>query len=155
MPPKSRKKANLEKKGEDQKNVALETKSEVKQGPERDDFPIIKTEKELNSERDVAKRLFVNPEDKITDNVLRPPELARILAITAELYSKNQISFTKLTNETNEEQVAIRMLLDRKCPLYLIRVIAENDNGDQICEKWDVNTMTFPNVPILQINHST
>lgn len=142
MPPKSRKKKTEVESKIEHKDTILESKS--------NDVPIVKTEKELNSEKDIARRIYVNPEDRITSNALDPKELARVLAITAELYTKNQISFTKLTNERNAEEVAIRMLLDRKCPLYLIRVMSENST-EIICEKWDVNLMTFPNVPILQV----
>jgi len=136
MPPKSRKK-KLEVKEDKKEEEAPKT-----------EFKIIPV-KEVDSEKDIAKRIYVKPEDRITDNVLRLPELARILAVRAEMYSKNQISFTNLTTQINEEQVAIKELKDRKCPLQLIRVIAKDKDGNEIAELFDVNEMTFPNVHAL------
>ena len=159
MPPKARKKkADLEQKIEPSDDIQ-EQKLESKVIPsEQEQKKHIKTftpfehglSKELNSEKDVARIKFVLPEERITDNVIRPPELARLLAYRAELYSKNQISFVTLTTETNAEQVAIKELKMRKFPLDLVRIMTTDKDGNQIAERWDPNTMTLPALPILE-----
>ena len=111
-----------------------------------------KQPKELNSENDIARRIFVNPEDRITDNVLHPPELARLIALRAKLFSINQLAFTKITDQVNEKQVAIKELLDKKFPLNLIRRIGKDKDGNEICEEFNVNEMVIPSLPILEQN---
>lgn len=150
MPPKSRKKkdkdivtseSKLEEKKEEKKILHAESE-------EQNYVQKSKVTKELNSEKNVARRIIVNPAERWTSNVLIAPEVARLIATRAEMYAKNQISFIKITTETDEECVAIRELLSRRFPLMLARVVAVEKNGDEIVEMFDPNEMTIPDLPI-------
>lgn len=145
MPPKARKKKAAPEIQEEKKAAPKEKKSE-------ESFKI-KTSDQLISEKSYAKRIFVKPENRITDNVIRKPELARLLGVRAELYSKNQIAFTNLTTQTTEEEVAKKELMDKKFPLYLLRIMTIDSEGNEIVELFDVNEMTIPNVEMLHISN--
>ena len=98
----------------------------------------------------IIYRIFVAPEKRRTDNVIRNTELARILSLRAETYTHNQIAFTNITGLTSAEQVAIKELLDKKFPLDLIRDIAKDKQGNIISEIWNVNEMTLESIDIIK-----
>lgn len=145
MPPKTRKKKIIE-----EKIPELETKNVTPNVIESKLSKEFGFGKETNSEKNIARIIYVDPSERITSNIITQPEVARLLAIRAELYTKNQIAFVPLTTETNEKQIAIKELKMRKFPLYLIRQISVDNNGNVIAEKWDPNLMTLPSLPILE-----
>lgn len=134
MPPKKAKKAAIV-------SVPLETK---KVAPLEE-----KIEPQDNQEK-IIRRIFVAPEKRITDNVIRKTELARLLSLRAESYTHKQISFTNIVGLSSAEQVAFKELIDKKFPLNLIRDLGTDKDGNTISEIWDVNEMTIPSLDIIK-----
>lgn len=86
----------------------------------------------------------VNPEDRVTDNRLHKTEYAQIIAQRAQQIAEYGTHFTDGGTLHDPVMIAVKELLDRRCPLTLRRLIGTGPSGEQIVEEWAVRTMTLP-----------
>ena len=84
--------------------------------------------------------IYKLPEDRITSEVMTKYELAEVISIRArQLELNNNIVFVDVDNLTNPLDIAKKEILEKKCPLSIVRMITNN-----IAEKWHVNEMAIP-----------
>lgn len=98
--------------------------------------------------RDHRKVIIVEPNDRITSNVLQLMEASNIIAKRAAQIEQDARVFTDVTGLHDPIEMAKKELKDRKCPLILRRRICrkptQDGNFDVICEDWNVREMTLP-----------
>ena len=88
--------------------------------------------------------IVVNESDKKTDNRLQRTELSNIISMRSEQIATYGTHFASLPISKHVDEIAIKELYERKCPLMLRRSVGFGSNGETIVEIWDVNTMTLP-----------
>ena len=88
--------------------------------------------------------IVVSENKKKTDNRLHRPELSNIISMRSEQIATYGTHFASLPVGKKVDEIAIKELYERKCPLMLRRSVGFGSNGETIVEIWDVNTMTLP-----------
>jgi hypothetical protein len=135
-------------KGKDnRKGKIISEELEVKKSKKKNTKSVVDTkDKFLEEANKTVKMIYIDDNKRMTSNVIGRSETARLLAVRAESYCKHPVAFTDITGITKPELVAKKELLDGKFPFYLIRLISIDKEGNIICEKWDVNTMSKPEI---------
>ena len=83
--------------------------------------------------------VFRNPKDRITSEVLTRFELCEVISIRAKQLETGRKIFTDVGNITDPLEIAKKEILDKKCPLSIVRMLT-----DKVAEKWHVNEMAVP-----------
>lgn len=83
--------------------------------------------------------VFLSDENRQTSEVLTKFEVTEIISIRAKQIENGGSCFTDVQDLTDPLEMAKKELLDKKCPLDVIRSIT-----DKIYEKWHVNEMAIP-----------
>lgn len=83
--------------------------------------------------------VFRKPEDRDTSEVMTRFELCEVISIRARQLELGKKTFTDAADLTDPIEIAKKEILDKKCPLSIIRMIT-----DKIAEKWHVNEMAIP-----------
>ncbi len=83
--------------------------------------------------------VFKNPKDRITSEVLSRFELCEVISIRAKQLETGRKIFTEVGNITDPLEIAKKEILDKKCPLSIVRMLT-----DKVAEKWHVNEMAIP-----------
>jgi DNA-directed RNA polymerase I, II, and III subunit RPABC2 len=89
---------------------------------------------------DLHKVEIVTPVDKrITSEIMTLAEYTRVLSERAKQIENGSVIFVDLNGETNLVKIAEMEILQKKCPMKIIRYITTN-----IKEIWEVNEMLIP-----------
>lgn len=91
-----------------------------------------------HSNTDTKEIIVVKPENRRTSSRIQKHELISIVGTLAN-YIKNINGYNPYDNITNEKDIAIRMIKEKKCPFIIKRHINENT-----VELWKVNEMDIP-----------
>jgi DNA-directed RNA polymerase subunit K/omega len=104
----------------------------------------IKTVSEYNNEINI-----VPAEDRMSRNVLSAQEMTAIVSIRANQIQEKNNCLVETPGLSCPIKMAMRELMERKCPLYVRRCVDGTDSN-AFYEIWDPNKMTFatsyPNV---------
>ena len=95
------------------------------------------------SSTDVLEVIVVNPEDRITSDVMTLAEITHIIGTRATQIDNGGPVFIDIPGVSDAETMAREELIKRMCPLKIVRVLYQKD-GKKICEEWDVNEMELP-----------
>ena len=82
--------------------------------------------------------VFVAPENRITSEILTKFEFTEIISHRAKQMENGGVCYTDVGELTDPLEMAKKELMDKKCPLDLIRGIT-----DKIFERWHVNEMGY------------
>lgn len=88
----------------------------------------------------VSEIVIMDPENRVTSEVLTRFEYTEILSIRSKQIENGGMCYTDVSNISDPIEMAKKELHDKKCPLDLMRGIT-----DKIYEKWHVNEMGIPN----------
>jgi DNA-directed RNA polymerase subunit K/omega len=83
--------------------------------------------------------VYTLPEDRITSEVMTKFELCEVISVRAKQIENGGDSFTDIGDLTDPLEIAKKEILDKKCPLDIIRM-----KTDKIAERWHVNEMGIP-----------
>lgn len=84
--------------------------------------------------------VYRRPEDRTTSEVMTRFELCEVVSIRAkQLENGYKKIFTDVGEFTNPIDIARKEILDKKCPLSIVRMLT-----DKVGEKWQVNEMAIP-----------
>ena len=95
------------------------------------------------SSTDILEVIVVNPEDRITSDVMTLAEITHIIGTRATQIDNGGPVFIDIPGVSDAETMAREELIKRMCPLKIVRVLYQKD-GKKICEEWDVNEMELP-----------
>ncbi len=95
------------------------------------------------SSADVLEVIVVNPEDRITSDVMTLAEITHVIGTRATQIDNGGPVFIDIPGVSDAETMAREELIKRMCPLKIVRVLYQKD-GKKICEEWDVNEMELP-----------
>lgn len=131
----------------DEKNVDAENADEknVNDADDADELPeleyVSSTMKERYEYKPIlrAEIVYRNPDDRVTSEVMTRFELCEIVSIRAKQLEKGHKVFTDIGELTNPIDIAKKEVVDKKCPLSIVRMIT-----DKVAEKWQVNEMAIP-----------
>jgi DNA-directed RNA polymerase I, II, and III subunit RPABC2 len=82
---------------------------------------------------------FVTPENRITSEILTKFECADIISVRSKQIENGGMCFADVQELTDPLDMARKELIDKKCPLDVIRSIT-----DKVFERWHVNEMVIP-----------
>lgn len=85
---------------------------------------------------------IVPPNERITSEKMSEYEIAEIINYRAVIISKGGVVYTDVQGFTDPIEMAKKEMIDRKCPLYLKRMIG-HDEHKIYCEKWSINEMIY------------
>jgi DNA-directed RNA polymerase I, II, and III subunit RPABC2 len=85
------------------------------------------------------KYKIVNPEDRITSNIMMLYEYTEILSIRSTQIQNGQQVYTNVDGLDDPVKMAEKEITDKRCPLSVRRYI----NNYEV-EDWEVNEMTKP-----------
>lgn len=88
--------------------------------------------------------IVVPDHKKQTDHRLHRSELSNIISMRTAEIDTYGTHFASLPVGLKADDIAIKELYERRCPLMVERIIGYGLNGETIVEIWDVNTMTLP-----------
>ncbi len=102
---------------------------------------VSETHKERYEYRPIVRSEIVyrRPEDRATSEVMTKFELCEVMSVRAKQLEKKNKVFTDVGDLTNPLDIAKKEILDKKCPLSIVRMLT-----DKIGEKWQVNEMAIP-----------
>jgi DNA-directed RNA polymerase I, II, and III subunit RPABC2 len=89
------------------------------------------------------KTIYVNPENRITSEVMTKFEYCQVIGIRAKQLEDYDNPFTDVGDISDPIEMAKKEIMDKKCPLSIIRVRTTNGTTT-IAEKWQVNEMAIP-----------
>jgi DNA-directed RNA polymerase I, II, and III subunit RPABC2 len=113
------------------------------------DMPELEYVSEVTKERYEYKPVirseivYVHPDNRITSEIMSKFELCEVRSHRAKQLESGLPAFTDIGNLTDPLAIANKEILDKKCPLDIVRVILEHNNM-KIAEKWHVNEMGIP-----------
>ena len=87
------------------------------------------------------KTIYVNPENRITSEVMTKFEYCQVIGIRAKQLEDYDNPFTDVGDISDPIEMAKKELLDNKCPLYVKRFIGLNKY-----ELWSPNVMSKPHL---------
>ena len=111
--------------------------------PENDtpEYDVVLTEDLLDI--DYYRTVVIVPdEERITSDIMTMFELSEIIGLRAQQIAMKETVFTNVDNLTNTRDMAIKELIDRKCPLSIVRIVKKGIK--QMKEIWACNDMGFP-----------
>jgi DNA-directed RNA polymerase I, II, and III subunit RPABC2 len=88
--------------------------------------------------------VLIAPDERMTDNVLRRPEAAQVLATRAREIAEFATSFVDHEGLHDPVAIAYKELAARRCPLKVRRWVGTGPGQEEIYEEWRVNEMTLP-----------
>ncbi len=89
---------------------------------------------------DYIRRMKVTPPDmRITSDVMTMFEFSEVIGIRATQIEKGSHVFTSYDDLTDPREIAIKEVMDRKCPLMIIRKVSSTEQ-----EQFSVNEMGVP-----------
>ncbi len=91
-----------------------------------------------HSNTDTKEIIVVKPENRRTSSRVQKHEMVSIVGTLAN-YVKNISGYASYEGMTNEKDIAIKLIKDKKCPFIIKRHL--NDNT---VEMWKVNEMELP-----------
>lgn len=86
--------------------------------------------------------IIVPDEERITSDIMTMFELSEIIGLRSQQIAMKETVFTNVDNLTNTRDMAIKELIDRKCPLSIVRIVKKGIK--QMKEIWACNDMGFP-----------
>jgi DNA-directed RNA polymerase I, II, and III subunit RPABC2 len=86
-----------------------------------------------------AQVVLLHPNERVTSEVMSKFELCEVISIRAKQIENGQKVFTEIGALTDPLEIAKKEVLDRRCPLSIIRMLT-----DTIGEKWHVNELGIP-----------
>lgn len=103
-----------------------------------DDVNDALTEIEMNN---IVEEIFVEPNDRITSNIITEFEFSKIIGIRATQIQDGSKIYVDIGNLTNPIEIARKEIFNNKCPLSIKRFIGIYDNK-KLFEVWNVNELT-------------
>lgn len=97
-----------------------------------------------NLKDEYEKIIIVDPEDRVTSNILQIAEAAQVLGLLATHIDKSGLSFINTANHDNAVSIAYETLYKRKCFFKIRRYVGRSKDGTRIFEEWDPNEMILP-----------
>jgi ABC-type Zn2+ transport system substrate-binding protein/surface adhesin len=91
-----------------------------------------------HSNTDTKEIIIVRPENRRTSSRLQKHELISVVGTMAN-YVKNISGYASYEGMTDEKEIAIKLIKDKKCPFMIKRYLNENT-----IELWKVNEMELP-----------
>jgi DNA-directed RNA polymerase subunit K/omega len=88
----------------------------------------------------VREKIIVPPEERVTSHIMQSFEEVEVLARRAKQIAEGSPIYTDYEGLTEAAHIAKKELLDKKCPLSVMRQIKTNP---PIFECWEVNEMTL------------
>lgn len=119
-------------------------KEEIKKENKFKDTKKIKNNTVLPKSNTPRTIIVIAEHNKKTDNRLHRSELSNIISMRSAQIDTYGTHFASHPVDKKVDEIAIKELYERKCPLMLRRVVGYGLNGEIIAEIWDVNTMTLP-----------
>lgn len=92
----------------------------------------------------IVQTLFVPQEERRTKSIMTLYEFCSVLSIRAQQISNNSPIFVDIGNLTNVNEIAMKEIKEKKCPLCVQRVLKHYPNGNKLAEIWEVNEMAIP-----------
>lgn len=88
------------------------------------------------------ERIFVHPDNRITDSMMNDFEITAVINERAKQIENDagNLCFTDTTGLSDPIEMAKKELLDKKCPLDLLRPVGP------YWERWHVNEMTISKI---------
>ena len=119
-------------------------KEEIKKENKFKDTKKIKNNTVLPKSNTSRTVIVIAEHNKKTDNRLHRSELSNIISMRSAQIDTYGTHFASHPVDKKVDEIAIKELYERKCPLMLKRVVGYGPNGEIIAEIWDINTMTLP-----------
>ena len=85
--------------------------------------------------------IFIHPENRKSSEIMTRFEYSNVISTRARQIELGGSIFTNVDNLSDPIKMAEKEVMDKKCPLDIIRYISEN-----IAEKWHVNEMGIPEI---------
>lgn len=92
----------------------------------------------------INQMLFVPPESRRTKSIMTKFEFCRVLSIRAQQIENGSPIFTEIGNLTKVNEIAMKEIKEKKCPLCVQRVIHNYPNGNKLAEIWEVDELAIP-----------
>jgi len=91
---------------------------------------------------DIYKEEIIVPREyRQTSEIMTQAEYVRVISERSKQIENGSRYFIELTNETEPNEIAINEIKQKKCPLSIVRYVANNKT---IKEIWNVNEMIIP-----------
>ena len=145
MPPKKTKPVAVDEEDAMSVDTSKDTEAtEVNEASDVEDIPSLEPIGNLRERYEYRPILhteivFKNPKDRITSEVMTRFELCEVISIRAKQLETGRKIFTEVGNITDPIEIAKKEILDKKCPLSIVRMLT-----DKVAEKWHVNEMAIP-----------
>ena len=95
------------------------------------------------SNKSITERI-VPDDERVTSNVLKQSEYAKLVSVLATMIAKGSISAPLNNQHTNPVMIAQQIINDRKSPVCFKRKVTPSDEPNIEFERWDPNTMIIP-----------
>ena len=92
----------------------------------------------------INQMLFVPPDKRRTKSTMTKFEFCRVLSIRAQQIENGSPIFVDIGNLTKVNEIAMKEIKDKKCPLCVQRVIHNYPNGNKLAEIWEVEELAIP-----------
>ena len=106
---------------------------------EVDDIPIVRDDVDSSNPEYHRKINITPPNMRITSEIMTLFEFSEVIGIRATQIEKGSPVFVDLTGLTDPRDMATKELLQRRCPLKIVRKINAHEQ-----EEWSCNEMGFP-----------
>ena len=91
---------------------------------------------------DIFKEDIIVPNEfRQSSEIMTQAEYIRVVSERSKQIENGSRYFIELTNETEPNEIAINEIKQKKCPLSIVRYVANNKT---IKEIWNVNEMIIP-----------
>jgi DNA-directed RNA polymerase I, II, and III subunit RPABC2 len=90
-----------------------------------------------------VKTVRVNPQDRITSEVLTKFEYAEVISHRAKQIEDGDTPYTDIGDLSDPIDMAKKEIADKKCPLSTVRV-RTTEHDVSIAEVWQINEMAVP-----------
>jgi DNA-directed RNA polymerase I, II, and III subunit RPABC2 len=115
------------------KNTPQFTNGEI---PELEIVPKVPSKKYGNTPTLSREIIYKLPEDRVTSEIMTKFEYCEAISIRAKQIEDGGQVFTEIGELTDPIEIAKKEILDKRCPLSIIRHITPN-----IAEEWHINEM--------------
>lgn len=86
---------------------------------------------------------IIPSEQRTMRNILTRAEYTRVLSVRSTHIENSAKVFVDTTGLTTSIDIARKEIIEKKCPLSILRLICNDENGNCIYEKWHVNELTL------------
>ena len=135
----------IDEKEEDEKNEDEDIESSIVDVSKTNFSNTQKNDTVLKISNSPVTVYVVPPDERQTSNRLQISEAALIVAMRAEQISRGSAYFVDSKGLHSPESIAVKELIERKCPLILRRIVKDSSHlGKKKVEDWNVREMTIP-----------